>query len=106
MNWKEFLKPDLEKIIIHLILFIFLFLSFLSSLCMQLSVRCDPIFYTLVFPLGYVGVIVSLTLLPFFIIMDFLNIPFPELVSLIVLAIESYILSCLIIWIYDKARKK
>jgi len=107
MNLKEFLKPNLWKITIYVIVFFFIYFSFLSSICMQLSVNCDEIFYVFPFAfLSYFGIIIGFTLLPFFIIVDSIKLPFPELVLLIIFVIESYIVSCIIVWIKNKVKKK
>jgi len=89
MNWKEFFKPDWRKILIFLVLFI---LSSLASikiyLCNMMGIGPCPIGYG--FPLEF--------LYP---ILDFKN-----LINLLIDIIFWYLLSCLIIWIYDKVKKK
>jgi hypothetical protein len=91
MNLKKFLKPDWRKILIFLVM---VFLTFLTG-------KVEPIYESTKFELGY----------PTFLIKWTHRMP-PStsyewnFVNLFINAIIWYFLSCLIIWIYDKLKKK
>jgi phosphatidylserine synthase len=93
MNWKKFLKPDWRKIVIFVILFVIGFITFLIS--SSFGVR--------VIPDSATEVLIAI-FLPTIFITQFLgssNIGF----ILILTMVYWYILSCLIVWIYDRFRK-
>ena len=82
MNWKEFLKPDWRKVIIFIIGEIFIlsiYYSYANYVMIAISTPIQETFITWIVP--------------------FLIFVLP--VSLI-----WYLLSCLIIWIYDKRKRK
>ena len=96
MNFKQFLKPDWRKIVISVVLFIIL--SYLIN---------NP-FYTedKGFPLVFLDFAVyGPALLPSGTIVDYRG-PVFSLMNLIIDLIFWYILSCFIIWIYDKFKKR
>jgi len=99
MNWKGILKPDWRKIVIFVILFILLFFIsiFPSSITLPTPVGVKGGFATVWKSLyseiffGYGTIIYRINYMKFPIIINFF---------------VSYLLSCLIVWIYDKIRKK
>jgi len=95
MNLKIFLKPDWRKIVLTIILFIFgLFASFMSDLLCYPCPKEFLIFrYLLMWPDYFIPVNY-----------DFFAITISA--KLIVDIIWTYILSCLIVWIYDKLKGK
>jgi hypothetical protein len=104
MNWKEFLKPNWEKIVIIISLGISYFVigTFYFSNCLGVSSSLAKFV-----PPDYCKF-----LSPFVV---FLGLPviiraiglesFQMILSLILLIVYWYFLSCLIIWIYNKAKK-
>ncbi|MBZ9569318.1 hypothetical protein KJA16_00155 [Patescibacteria group bacterium] len=98
MSFKQFLKPDWRKIVLSIIIFLFLFIYGIPW-CIDPSEegwlrRPDPEYWGCHsewhrqfhfipdWPIGHLGI------------------------SFFVSALISYFISCLIIWIYDKIRKK
>ena len=82
MNWKEFLKPDWRKIVITILLMILptIFIKGITDIfhsCPVGMINCPPLF-------DWESFMVMFT------------------ISLII----TYLLSCLIVWIYDKLKKK
>lgn len=75
MNWKEFLKPDLKKIILTLVLF-FLFVYYVAQVILCLLVAGSPC-------------------------PDYLTI----LIRYLPFIIALYLFSCLIIFIYNKIKR-
>lgn len=83
MNIKKFLKPNWRKIVITVILMIIPFIylgvsSFIIHSCPVGMTDCSPYIFDL----------------EFFSVMIFISI------------IITYLISCLIIWVYDKVKKK
>ena len=109
MDWKEFLRPDLRKIVI------FVFLAFILGILLLmvstylftapgsdcLGCRSPEILNTMIqvfMPLG-LG------------LLNYLDVPvgLRSLVFLIIVSLDLifwYFISCLIVWIYDKVRNK
>jgi hypothetical protein len=100
MNIKQFLKPNWRKILLSLILFL-------------------SIFYAIDFIFSNSFGVLSFIVLLFFISIFYVsknpsnheNYVSPEslidLISFIIISlIISYLLSCLIVWVYDKVKKK
>jgi len=96
MNIKKFLKPNWRKIVLFIIIFVLLFYS--EIICKPMYVKTTAHYdFTgtskssegWLYPCGFLSQIVkdSITYL---------------LLSLLI----SYFLSCLIVWIYDKVKKK
>jgi len=104
MNWKKFLKPDWRKIVLALVLS--LILPFFSTSGWDCTETPCGSHYFYIMPI--VGGFVNL--------MEFLKrlilsgVPFEALLMPLILFlisfIISYLLSCLIVWIYDKVKKK
>jgi hypothetical protein len=91
MNWKQFLKPDLRKIVLFIILMtIGMYLTFTAYVRPPID---NPM-----------NVLQPLFDLPSFIVvmMEIDIIPLNYLLSFI----YWYLLSCLIVWVYDKYKKK
>ena len=92
MDWnpvKQFLKPDWRKIVIFLVLFVILFYSFDGKY---------PINYMYIAMGGLVdGSLVGLGY-------GYNWVYF--ILDVFIWAIISYLFSCLIVWIYDKYKKK
>lgn len=101
MNWKEFFKPTKWKII----LMCFLFLCDLSYLFHAIWISSFNFpFYETIYYLTIPFAIIGLIFLPIkFILYNFLNMLIFHLVLTIAFA---YSISCLIIWIYNKVKKK
>jgi hypothetical protein len=99
MNWKRFLKPDWRKIILTVILISLSFLYIYEPVIMDAyeAYRGLPMFYWKYFT--GTGLIVP-----------GMNLPEPVTeflyLNLIIDLIFWYFLSCLIIWIYNKVKKK
>jgi hypothetical protein len=103
MNWKEFLRPDGRKIVLSFISAILLFLfGFITGIGGDIFVGY-PILNT-----------ISLILLVFTLefkitfgveIIELPNI-FEDFLSIIIYWFCLYLLSCFIVWIYDKNFKK
>jgi len=97
MNWKEFLKPDWRKIVVFVILFILssfisaYFNTIYSAIGFCSSIKAG-------FPLAFNTEISGIECGG-----DSSNF---DIFSFILDIIFWYLLSCLIVWIYDKFRKK
>lgn len=100
MDWKQFLKPDWRKIVIIILIIFFLFLGRLIEIPIKIENFLGSFFLFLISPIllfsscATIGGQISL----------FCQIS--TLVGFIILPIFWYLLSCLIVWIYDKYRKK
>jgi hypothetical protein len=108
MNFKQFLKPDGRKI--GLFISIFVLLIFIPFFCISIPAPtaigvkgfsitdCSSFYSNFIVKLGWI------------IEYDNTCLNCPSLSSflffLIVYLLISYILSCLIVWIYDKMKKK
>jgi len=102
MDWKEFLKPDWRKIVLTVIIFLLItFLPLLLGFCAPISTlvggkQCllviQPLFMFL--PSGSISYKPIATGLYFV----------PSLYWILDI-IFYYLLSCLIVWIYDKLKK-
>jgi len=121
MNWKQFLKPDWRKIMVFVIFLILTSLTFfcsftakISSLITDLSpwdLTCMS--YTTLFfgsklepsVLGLLGNVIG-SLLIIINIVPFYLVAFNNLLGTFVWILYWYLFSCLIIWIYDKFRKR
>ena len=107
MNWKEFLKPDWKKIVVFVVLFIIsipipsLFPNLFYNLGKNdFGVRY-PVFYLYGTPFGFYYIpspVAELT-------PEGAPQPYFDFMGFIGNVIFWYLLSCLIIWIYDKFRK-
>ncbi len=84
MNWKQFLKPDRRKIITIIILLILL------ALTIPFIMYYSPLMFT---------IIPMLIIFPIF--FDVNNYS-----KIILLIAYWYLLSCLIVWVYDKLFRK
>ena len=96
MNWKEFLKPDWKKIVIFVILFILF--SFLMNNPFYIEDKGFPLVY-LDFAVYGPSLLASGTLIDY-------RGPIFSIMNLVVDFIFWYLLSCLIIWVYNKVKKK
>ena len=99
MGWKEFLKPDKKKVVSWLLIFLFTPLPYtfqcifpdvelpyiLSVMCMSGKIFLPIVFFV------YFHIMGDIILKP---------------VIPIIYFIISYLLSCLIIWIYDKLARR
>jgi hypothetical protein len=102
MNWKQFLKPDWRKIVIFIVLFILL--TPFSIFNVNLSERGFPFSYSYYLaPEDCRGINgnVRCIIEP----MQIFNWGY-FILDVFIWAIISYLLSCLIVWIYDKFRKR
>jgi len=99
MNLKQFLKPDWRKIVIFVIIFILLFF-----------IPLFPKFSILPTPVGVEGG----TYIDWKSLYSELSVGYGTLadrinyikIPIIINCFVSYLLSCFIVWIYDKVRKK
>ena len=105
MNWKEFLKPTLIKVILFLILFI------PTSLFLTRSTSKST--WSVGFPFGIYSCIVGdnspmCSISPSYEFMNFnlSNYAGWMLEGLLLNIIIWYLVSCLIIWIFNKSKKK
>jgi len=104
MKIKQFLKPDWKKIILALILSLILpFLCTSGWNCRRIPCISH---YFYIMPIG--GGFFNLMTFLFRIMLG--GVPFEALLMPLILFlisfIISYLLSCLIVWIYDKVKKK
>jgi hypothetical protein len=100
MNWKQSLKPDWRKIVLTIILFGWFFFGFLTG-----GSEGEMGIFTII---GIIGLFVSL---PAFYILSPIKVIdiFGEkegqiiffIIYFILIGIYSYLLSCLIFWVYD-----
>lgn len=97
MNWKEFLKPDLRKIIISAIIFIFFPLPvyFQSAGCFTGGLGCKQYWTIMYYGLRLFE---SIQQGPIFSLGD--------IVFLLAIIALSYILSCILISAYDKIKSQ
>ena len=96
MNLKQFLKPDWRKIVIFLV--IFLLNLFLGIKSYSFYSATETIYgYPLPFLTVYIELLPPATVV---------NWNFRNLIIHIIVWIVLYLLSCLIIWIYEKVKKK
>jgi len=93
MNLKQFLKPDWRKIVIFMIFFALSYIYTVTTLIPALGLT----FLFHGFPLGYFRITVRYNVIQASKILW---------VGLLADIIFWYLLSCLIIWIYDKLKKK
>ena len=94
MGWKEFLMPDWRKIVVFVIVFVL----------MPIPVFNDngyEHFWTFA-PFG----IVLLSLLVSLFLTSYPNISYEGILIILIVLFISYLLSCLIVWAYDKLKKK
>jgi len=93
MNWKVFLKPDWRKILITILILVI-------SVCLFLFQFTSPLIFLLNAPI--VGVLYP-------VIMTSTTGEFGLTVALFSIIINIfywYLLSCLIVWIYNKVKKR
>ena len=92
MNLKQFLKPDWRKIVITIVSIFYVLLVIVSFITGGMFVDCTEEGFRL-HPesCGYKKPLIEINDLR---------------VTFIISIVISYILSCLIVWIYDKFRKK
>jgi hypothetical protein len=88
MTLKQFLKPDWRKIGLFIIFAFLSPLSFIYGTC--LGARC------FIFPWTTLHIILN-----FFMALWFLGA-----LVIVIMGLYWYLLSCLIVWIYDKVKKK
>jgi len=103
MNLKQFLKPDWRKIVIFVLFFIFIFS--LEFICLpKLEYKMGRIVEVeLYYPCGFLSQIIDYEMY-FYVLRgeSWLFNYFHLFLDLII----SYLISCLIVWIYDKVKKK
>ena len=102
MKWKDFLKPDWKRILLFVVLLFvapFPFIRAEAMTCIQMVGADCPLLLTTDFTFG-IPVIFHRNDFSSAITNNVLPLFFP------IHLIYAYLLSCLIIWIYDKVRKK
>jgi len=90
MNLKEFLRPDWKKIVLFLVILIFFPISVYRGSCALPPASCPGLLSLLNLFMMYTPFYAGIVSYPFFIF------------GIII----SYLISCLIFWIYHKLRKK
>ena len=92
MNWKGFLKPDKRKIVVLIIILLFISLDILFGHITGIigDILLKIPFFTLFCPSFGISSIFCLI---------------QNIIAIIIIPIYWYLLSCLIVWIYDKIRK-
>jgi len=103
MNWKKFLKPDWRKIILSIIIFLLGFLPRIYFPLHQLSWVLLGITWWPVYVAQLSGLLKGLYLKPP--IFDPIALLI-FIVAILITPIFWYFLSCLIVWIHDKVKKK
>lgn len=103
MNWKEFLKPEGRKITIFIILLILNFLVWLLVQPGGLAMRMSDRFFCTIQE--------NKTGIPVDICMNELKLKQQSreifgITVMILTLVLNYLLSCFIVWIYDKRKKK
>ncbi len=100
MTLKQFLKPDWRKIVIFVILFLFWLFIILFTSCFHPRITCEEgyesYYETLIIVCS--SRCISENLIILYRIRDFT-------LGIFVYFILPYLISCLIVWIYDKFRK-
>ena len=94
MTIKQFLKPDWRKTVIFVVLFVIGFITFLISSSFGIRVIPD----------SATEVLIAIFLPIIFITQSLGSSNIEFILSLAI--IYWYILSCFIVWIYDKVKKK
>ena len=101
MDWKEFLKPDLRKILVFVILSLILYFIPIDASYESWDVQGLPIPAYICYKGEELTPFVSFWLI---------NMPMPPCgfiyQFLIIDLIFWYLLSCLIVWVYNKVKKK
>ena len=96
MNWKQFLKPEWRKIVLFVIIFILLFYS---------ETVCRPIYFKTTTRHDFTGTSESSEGWKY--PCGFLSqITIDTTTYLFLSLLISYLLSCLIVWVYGKVKKK
>jgi hypothetical protein len=100
MNWKEFLKPDLRKVAIFLIIFFLL--------PVPLYVGCTPCHAFCIFCFPHWEFISLFSFLTNIIENEYYHY-YLQVFAIFIYILELitfYSISCLIVWIYEKVKKK
>jgi len=124
MNWKQFLKPDKRKIVVFLILSAFIYLTYFMIRKLDLY-QPQNTYLAIIFGIIFLLPNFILTSILFLITFFYANAMTPtefglfkisntykiissafSIIGWILVIIYWYILSCLIVWIYDKFRKR
>jgi predicted membrane protein len=93
---KQFLKPDWRKIVLFVVLIIILPI-FPQNLC-QDTVCLIPIPFSIILA-AFINTSIKNGI-------NYFTDPFGNFIIIIIVFIIEFLLSCLIVWIYDKFRKK
>ena len=102
MNWKEFLKPDWRKVVITIVLLLFgIFGSSFIPLSVELPGRSVPVFFII---LLWPSLIFTCVPTKGGIICRLYGIDI--YIGYFITILYLYLLSCLIVWIYNKHLKK
>lgn len=95
MNFKQFLKPDWRKIVIFFILMILSIFSFFHMTLVSLPFAVVPSLWD----------VLASVLAPSLVVIYGFYFPYSVLIILITI-IYWYLLSCFIVWIYNRIKKK
>ncbi len=105
MNWKQFLKPDWRKIVLTIILFGWFFFGFLTG-----GSEGEMGIFTIIGIIGLFVSLPSLYILSHIPIIDIFGEKEGQIIFFIIyfilIGVYSYLLSCLIFWIYDFSKRK
>ena len=114
MGWKEFLKLTKGKMIVYFILllggvsFLFNWIEGVTGYPTIINYSVTEIIQTIKVILGTIGTIFNFpaVLLLFIVSISIETISLFVIIYLIILIIETYLLSSFYFWIYNKVRKK
>jgi len=95
MNFKQFLNPDWRKIVIFIIFLLLTFILVFGSFALPPSKRGEE-YYIVLFLYYFLAFPIELTAY---------SDPVLGLLGFIINIFYLYLLSCFIVWIYDKFRK-
>jgi len=98
MTLKQFLKPDWRKIVIMIIL------VYLGLFSLALGVCWGRPCFIIDYLRDSLSGVCPLCI--FIVILDFFMVEISDFFGLVLNVIYWYLLSCLIVWIYDKVKKK
>ncbi|MFH1474059.1 MAG: hypothetical protein ABIE55_04190 [Candidatus Aenigmatarchaeota archaeon] len=106
MNWKNFLKPDLKKIIVFsieliILIFFIIYPPVLSSITHYDGTECSGSIEHYGYPITIFNIDSRHC-----IDTNYQKLYYVNYTNLILLLISFYIISCFIIWIYNKVKKK
>jgi len=108
MNWKKFLKPTKVKIIITLAIFLILYSSTLIYIYAPISVFYRVLTLNKIEVIGNFHIVLNYIINPSYPAFQNISIGYfiLDLVYLPLLFLYWYVISCFIVWICNKVKKK